>query len=278
MNSSVKDARQIEREADQTREAMAETLDALQRKLSPGELLDRGLGYMREHGGEFAAHLGNDVKDNPLPTLLVGAGLAWMMASGRRPDAPIRYGSDLRPAARGSLAAGNGQPQGSGKGMKQAAHSAAESVQDRAHAVGNFASEHYAEARAGFSHMLEEQPLFLGGLAFAIGAALGAAAPGTRKEEEAVNKFRRNGGEATDDFSRRAGSDESQPPGAQRRSFNVADEPDQPENLTSGVNTEPAFGGTRVEREAIVDLGGPRPKDPLRGDDSFDREHSRDRP
>lgn len=275
MSSSVKDARQIEREADQTREAMAETLDALQRKLSPGELLDRGLGYMREHGGEFATHLGNDIKGNPLPTLLIGVGLAWMMASGRRPDAPIRYGSDLRPDARGSLAPGNGQPQG--KGMKQAAHSAAESVQDRAHAVGNFASEHYAEARAGFSHMLEEQPLLLGGLAFAIGAALGAAAPGTRKEEEAVNKLRRNGGEATDDFRRRAGSDELQQPGAQRRSFNVADEPDQPENLTSGVVTEPAFGGTRVEHEAIVDLGGPRHDDPLRGVAPFDREHSRDR-
>ncbi|MGH8495835.1 MAG: DUF3618 domain-containing protein [Gammaproteobacteria bacterium] len=221
MNASVRDPRQIEAEADRTREAMAETLDALQHKLSPGELVDRGLRYVRENGGEFAGHFADDVKSNPLPTLLVGVGLAWMMASGRRPAAGPADRSDTRPIARGTGA----QPHRAGRAesMKDTAQSAAGSVRDKAHSISELTTERYAEARAGVSHMLEEQPLMLGGLAFALGAAAGAAAPRTRKEEEALHKLRGD-------------RDDAEPL----------------------PKRDPAIGDARVERESTIDPGASR--------------------
>lgn len=77
---------EIEEEIARTRAEMDETLAALERKLSPGELVDKALGYM---GGpkEFYSNLGETVRDYPVPTTLVGVGLAWLMAasSGRLP-------------------------------------------------------------------------------------------------------------------------------------------------------------------------------------------------
>ena len=44
---------QLERAADRIRADLDRTLDALERKVSPSQLLDRSLTYLREHGGEM---------------------------------------------------------------------------------------------------------------------------------------------------------------------------------------------------------------------------------
>jgi gas vesicle protein len=71
---------EIEADIARTRAEMDETLAALERKLSPGELVDKALGYM---GGprEFYENLGDTVRDYPVPVTLVGIGLAWLMAA-----------------------------------------------------------------------------------------------------------------------------------------------------------------------------------------------------
>lgn len=74
---------QIEREIDQTRREISHTIDALTEKLSPGQLLDQALGYVKEGGGAFVGNLGRSVRDNPVPVTLLGVGLAWLMMSGR---------------------------------------------------------------------------------------------------------------------------------------------------------------------------------------------------
>ncbi|CAN5148368.1 hypothetical protein BH24PSE2_BH24PSE2_06890 [soil metagenome] len=239
MTTSAREPNEIERDADETRAAMSETLDALQTKLSPGQLLDRSLGYMREHGGDFAANLGNDVKSNPVPTLMVGIGLAWMMAGGRRPVAEPAYRADLT----------TGGSAHSNTGVKDKAQSAAQSVQGKARDAKDAAASRYADARMGFERMLEQQPLTLGGLAFALGATMGAAAPRTPKEEEVADRLRGNGGQEAKYFGTRTDGDVSTRP---ERSD---------DSLTAGIVAEPAAGGTQVEREAIVDLGGGRRQD-----------------
>src|SRR5690606_38319629 len=70
--------------------SLGRTVDALERRLSPGELVDQALGMAREHGGEFATNLGRSVRNNPVPVILTGIGLAWMMASSNEPRAPVR--------------------------------------------------------------------------------------------------------------------------------------------------------------------------------------------
>ena len=52
-------------------------------------MADQVAHYVRENGGEFARNLDQVVKQNPVPMLLVGVGLAWMMLGSRR-DAGCR--------------------------------------------------------------------------------------------------------------------------------------------------------------------------------------------
>lgn len=75
---------QLEREAEYNRAQLAQTLDELRVRASPGHVMDQVLTYARDGGaGDFARdlgkNLGRQVRDNPLPVLMVGAGMAWLM-------------------------------------------------------------------------------------------------------------------------------------------------------------------------------------------------------
>jgi ElaB/YqjD/DUF883 family membrane-anchored ribosome-binding protein len=71
-------------EVESVRSDMDSTLSAIERKLTPGQLVDQGLEYLRNSGArEFFSNLGTSVKQNPIPVALVGVSIAWLMASGR---------------------------------------------------------------------------------------------------------------------------------------------------------------------------------------------------
>src|SRR4051812_24115033 len=82
-------AEHLERTADRLREDLDRTLDALERRLAPGQLLDRSLAYLREHGGDMASAVGDSVRRNPVPVLLTVAGLGWLVVSTVRRREPI---------------------------------------------------------------------------------------------------------------------------------------------------------------------------------------------
>jgi Protein of unknown function (DUF3618) len=73
----------IEQDLEQTRARLDATIGALQQKLSPGQLLDQALAYLKESGGaEFGRNLKLDVQTHPMPVALIGIGLTWLMMSG----------------------------------------------------------------------------------------------------------------------------------------------------------------------------------------------------
>lgn len=85
MNQAAREAERIEDDLGRTRARLDATLGELQARLSPGQLLDEALGYVKQSGGaEFGRNLMDNVKGNPLPVALVGIGLAWLMAGGGR--------------------------------------------------------------------------------------------------------------------------------------------------------------------------------------------------
>ena len=75
----------LEQESEQTRLRLAESLDELRARLTPGQVVDQLVDYASEAGaGEFVRNLGRDVRQNPLPVTLIGAGIGWlMMLNGR---------------------------------------------------------------------------------------------------------------------------------------------------------------------------------------------------
>jgi hypothetical protein len=165
-----RDPENLEHTAEKIRADLDRTLDALERKLSPSQLLDRSLAYLRVHGGDMTRAVGDTVRRNPVPILLTVAGIGWLVASSLRPRQPV------------DDAFGDESP---------------------------YADAHYADARRSkfqerlaaarartqlaqdqMLSVVEERPLRLGGLAVAIGALLGAVIPSTKYEDRTVGQIR----------------------------------------------------------------------------------------
>ncbi|MDQ7732980.1 DUF3618 domain-containing protein [Halomonas sp. SpR1] len=88
---------EIEKDINQSRERLDTTLNEIEERFSPQQLLNTSYEYLR-HGGanEFVANLGTTIKQNPLPFLVTTAGLGWMMLSQRQPNrSQQQYASNL---------------------------------------------------------------------------------------------------------------------------------------------------------------------------------------
>lgn len=178
--SSDRNPEAIRSEIGQTRQRMDDTMDALGDRLQPRHLLDEVLGYFRGNdgdgnprlqevrrkitaGADHAMHaVADTVKKNPVPALLIGAGVAWMIYESRRghsddrdrrgydaerydPDAyldrPLEY-----PSGRDSSSGGNG-------GSKLA--HLKEEVGEKAAAVGEQVKEKLADAGTAMQQTYE---------------------------------------------------------------------------------------------------------------------------
>lgn len=96
---------EIEREVEATRARLSSAVEEVRERVSPGQLGEEALDYFRASGGrELLENLGQQIRDNPVPTILIGAGLTWMLlSSGRKtPSSPL-------PASRRGRAASSGE-------------------------------------------------------------------------------------------------------------------------------------------------------------------------
>jgi ElaB/YqjD/DUF883 family membrane-anchored ribosome-binding protein len=77
-------AEQLERETEQTRTQIANTLDELRACMTPGHVLDQLADRVSDGAtAAFAQNLKHQTVNNPLPVVLIGAGLAWLMLGPR---------------------------------------------------------------------------------------------------------------------------------------------------------------------------------------------------
>ncbi|KQQ80668.1 DUF3618 domain-containing protein [Aureimonas sp. Leaf324] len=87
----------LAREAEERRSNLDATLESLKGKLSPGQIVDEAMGYLREgQGADMARNLNRQVRDNPLALGLVGAGIAWLMLGQGAKDTTRDAGRRLR--------------------------------------------------------------------------------------------------------------------------------------------------------------------------------------
>ncbi len=234
-------AAEIERDVETTRARVSGTLEELREKASPGQLFEQALDYARHSGGpDFARNLGQSIRDNPIPVLLIGAGIGWLMMAGPSSGGNgqgWRHDRDVRTRRGGTAHAGAPQrddnlssaARGVGAAAGRAASAASEAAAGGSAAVGSayegvahgaarlretagdvadaaagtlrdareVATENLAwareETRRGLHWLTDEQPLVLGAVGLAVGAALGAILPGTEAENRLM-------GEARDDL------------------------------------------------------------------------------
>jgi hypothetical protein len=77
----------LERDVAEERARVDATLDEVQRRLTPGQLVDEVLRHGRGAGTDIVANLGRTLAANPVPTALVGVGLLWLLMA-PKPVAP----------------------------------------------------------------------------------------------------------------------------------------------------------------------------------------------
>jgi len=211
MNARDHDKRpeQIENEIEHTRAEVSATIDAIQSKLTPGQLMDQTLGYLRSSlPAEFGSNLSRSVRDNPIPVALLGIGLAWLMMGGQQNGRMRRYAQDVdsdldvaggqretgdAPGAH-TAAAGerlrqrtaelSGRAREAADSMRERLGATTDSARARLDDIGQRSREGYQRARGQIDHVIEEQPLVLGAVGLAVGAVLGASLPRTRQEDE----------------------------------------------------------------------------------------------
>jgi hypothetical protein len=89
----------LERDVAEERARVDETLDEVQRRLTPGQLIDEVLHHGRGAGTDFVANLGRTLAANPIPTALVGVGLMWLLLA---PKTAAVATAEERPATAGT--------------------------------------------------------------------------------------------------------------------------------------------------------------------------------
>ncbi|GHC72412.1 hypothetical protein [Limoniibacter endophyticus] len=189
---------QLAREAESHRRAVDATIDSLKERMSLGQIIDELTSYAREgQAAEMVTNLKTQVKENPLALGLVGAGVAWLMlGDGSKHSATS--------GAPGSFASASNTAKGVASSAGEAAASAKDAtmravhdMRDTASNVGSSAYHAGAQVGSAMSHgaqrarrtivdSLHEEPLVIGAIALAIGAAVGASLPSTETEDRLV--------------------------------------------------------------------------------------------
>ncbi|HWV53058.1 DUF3618 domain-containing protein [Pseudorhodoplanes sp.] len=219
---------QAEREADAARAQLEQSLDQLRASLRPGHLFDQTMDYARNSGGaDFARNLGRQMRDNPLPIALIGAGIAWLMlaprnAAGVNGDIESRFrsaanhfgeddsdapgqsfasqASDLAEQAGDALASARDRAAATARSATEGASEATRRMSTSAAQAGDSLRRGMHDARGqaasagrklkdGVTTIMDEQPLVLGAVGLALGAVIAAALPTTRVENKIAGTF-----------------------------------------------------------------------------------------
>jgi hypothetical protein len=171
-----RDPEDLERTAEQIRADLDRTLDALERKLSPSQWLDRSLEYLRDHGGELTRNMGEAVRHNPVPIVLAIAGVGWLIATS------LRHRNELDDETYGDESPYADSPPRRAKFY--------DGVGNRFARAADATRQRTRRTRYQVVSTIERQPLLFGGLAIAVGALLGALLPATQYEDRVVGQIR----------------------------------------------------------------------------------------
>ena len=130
----------LERQAESSRAELAQTVDALQNRVSPDTLKRDAKNYARQTGQQFLGAVEEKARDNPLAAVAVAAGLAlplWRIVS-NIPAPILLIGAGLAMSRRGSGGSGSDHAwarqaaSGDGPSLSERASGLARSISEKA--------------------------------------------------------------------------------------------------------------------------------------------------
>lgn len=185
---------QIQRELGSTRSRIDEGLEELDDRLGTGAAIKEAAYHVRDSASELSSSVGRVIRENPVPAFLIGAGAAWIAMSAlsrtqRGQEVRERVGERARDVAHRAGDKADHLRQRAGE-VRQRAGETLEQARQRAHDTGQKLREGAGHVAEKASDTFESQPLLIGALGLAVGAAIGASIPSTRREDELVGPLR----------------------------------------------------------------------------------------
>ena len=217
-SSDERTPREIRDDIRRTRARMDATVDAIDEKLTPGELVHEAWSLVRGGSGSSVNRVWRIAKQHPMPTAIIGLGLSWMAYESTGGDArnanrghyDARYpheehlATDAGATSTDAAASVRRATEAAGEKVSDLAGDAREMASDVAGSVRRQASElsrqaselggqarqGMHQARVGLWETLEEQPLVVGVATLAAGLLVGLLLPSTPREDELMGKTR----------------------------------------------------------------------------------------
>jgi gas vesicle protein len=212
---------QIRSDIDRTRADMDETFNALESKLTPGQIAEEAWGLFKGGSSAGASKILAIVKEYPLPSVVIGVGVGWLLVeSSRRPESrDSRFdrgydgydydsGESWKRESPGALAQARDKVKDVAGSAKEAVSNAADTVgekaehlkdqaldlghqaQDKALKLKRQAKSQVRRVRTGFWETMESNPLLVGAATLALGIVAGLAIPSTDVEDEWMGETR----------------------------------------------------------------------------------------
>ncbi|WP_296594807.1 DUF3618 domain-containing protein [Phenylobacterium sp.] len=274
----TKSSAELEREVEETRGRIDRTVEALKDRMQPQEMFDEATRMMGGASNKVLTTAVEQLRENPIPIALIGLGVAWLAIGQTRRNGggayagggyyPTYEGYDeeetLRAKVKAKAEAAKTKLADTAEKAKaklaDAQHQAADGVSglrgkagEYAHVAQEKAGEYGRAARQRFDDTLDSEPLVIGAIGLAVGAAIGAALPSTPVE-------RRYFGPARSKVADKAkASLEDVKDVAQRAYGQVKDE------LHRQTGPEGEGASLRDKASAIAEAGAKTVKDELEG-------------
>ena len=160
---------QIEHQAESHRAHISQLVDELRERATPGEVLDQFLGW--EDGREMARTFGRQIKDNPLPLAMIGAGIAWLMVSDSiRSRQPVTVYSGSYQASGSDFSVGDAAARAAGS-ARDTARGAAQWTRETAANVSDAAQSGLDSARGAVSSLTDSAQSLADSAQSAVGRA-----------------------------------------------------------------------------------------------------------
>ncbi len=195
---------QYAEEIKHTRADIDETLHTLEDRLSARELWEQAIRWS-EGARDFSANLGRMVRENPIPSALMGISLLWFMASGASRQAERADISGIKSKMRGKYAEARGKYAEAKSTVSETTAEAGERAraftEDLRHRGEHLREdlrhrgEHLREQGQEWKQKLQAggadlsaRPVLLSALGLAVGALVAMSLPVSRKEEEIIGE------------------------------------------------------------------------------------------
>lgn len=222
MSSSSESVSSAEQHAEEARADLVGTLNQLRENLKPANVVNEMMINAKVNASAVTDQMWETARKNPLPALMIGAGLAMILGVGSRygagalsPGSPPKKpalspvpapsiggtGSDFGQGGGsigGRVSAMAGSARQSGSAMLDAANATLSGAMQRGTAASSTAYSNATRSSsmswsrrnvgASLSQLMEDQPLVLAAVGIAVGAALGAALPSTETENSLLGE------------------------------------------------------------------------------------------